>query len=169
MLDEAEASASAALTMRDVTARLGEWPREVRVAVEATPAERLIPFSIHAKPPPTRLGQGRIICVGDAAHAMEPNLGQGGCLAIEDAVALGAAAQAGPPGEMLARFERLRLKRVRQFVRLSAEARLLAQPRSPVLGAAMRAMVSVIPESITTWRVASLHRLPDYAAMAARG
>ena len=98
---------------------------------------------------------------------MELNLGQGGCQAIEDAVALGAAAQASPPVEVLARFERLRLKRVRQFVRLSAEARLLAQPRSRLLGTAMRAVVAAIPKSITTRRVASLHRLPDYAAIAA--
>ena len=63
MLDEAEASASAALTLGDVVARLAEWPREVQLAVEATPADRLIPFSIHAKPPPTRLGHGRIVCV----------------------------------------------------------------------------------------------------------
>ncbi|MFK8905957.1 FAD-dependent oxidoreductase [Streptomyces sp. YS-3] len=32
--------------------------------------------------------QGRLVWLGDAAHAMTPNLGQGGCQAIEDAVVL---------------------------------------------------------------------------------
>ncbi|WP_330293417.1 FAD-dependent oxidoreductase [Streptomyces sp. NBC_00576] len=40
-----------------------------------------------AAPLPT-LHHGRIAWLGDAAHAMAPNLGQGGCQAIEDAVLL---------------------------------------------------------------------------------
>ncbi|MFI5984502.1 FAD-dependent oxidoreductase [Streptomyces sp. NPDC051555] len=38
--------------------------------------------------PLPRLHHGRIAWLGDAAHAMAPNLGQGGCQAIEDAVVL---------------------------------------------------------------------------------
>ncbi|WP_411103811.1 FAD-dependent oxidoreductase [Streptomyces sp. cmx-4-9] len=38
--------------------------------------------------PLPRLHHGRIAWVGDAAHAMAPNLGQGGCQAVEDAVVL---------------------------------------------------------------------------------
>jgi zeaxanthin epoxidase len=33
--------------------------------------------------------QGRVALLGDSAHAMQPNLGQGGCMAIEDAFQLG--------------------------------------------------------------------------------
>jgi 2-polyprenyl-6-methoxyphenol hydroxylase-like FAD-dependent oxidoreductase len=79
--------------MADSEARLGLWPQSAGHAVRATPADQLIPFSIHAKPVPKRLGPGRIICVGDAARAMEPNMGQGGCQSLENAMALGMAAQ----------------------------------------------------------------------------
>ncbi|MEV7525162.1 FAD-dependent monooxygenase [Streptomyces sp. NPDC091371] len=46
------------------------------------------------------LHHGRIAWLGDAAHAMAPNLGQGGCQAIEDAVVLAhlLPAGAGPDG-----------------------------------------------------------------------
>ncbi|WP_425573780.1 FAD-dependent monooxygenase, partial [Streptomyces globosus] len=39
-------------------------------------------------PPPPPPPRGRLAWVGDAAHAMSPVFGQGGCQAIEDAVVL---------------------------------------------------------------------------------
>ncbi|MFB6557588.1 FAD-dependent oxidoreductase [Streptomyces sp. NPDC056400] len=44
------------------------------------------------------LHHGRIAWLGDAAHAMAPNLGQGGCQAIEDAVVLAHLLPAGKRG-----------------------------------------------------------------------
>lgn len=37
---------------------------------------------------PNQWSVGRVVCIGDAMHAMAPNLAQGACLAIEDAVEL---------------------------------------------------------------------------------
>ncbi|MEV0051950.1 FAD-dependent monooxygenase [Saccharopolyspora shandongensis] len=51
---------------------------------------------------------GKVALLGDAAHAMTPNLGQGACQALEDAVVL-ASAGAGPAG--LADYDRLRRPR----------------------------------------------------------
>ena len=31
-----------------------------------------------------RWAKGNVVLLGDSAHAMQPNLGQGGCMAIED-------------------------------------------------------------------------------------
>ncbi|OEJ30510.1 FAD-dependent oxidoreductase [Streptomyces subrutilus] len=49
--------------------------------------------------PLPRLHHGRIAWLGDAAHAMAPNLGQGGCQAIEDAVVLAHLLPAGDTGD----------------------------------------------------------------------
>ena len=40
--------------------------------------------------------RGRVAVLGDAAHAMSPNLGQGACTAMSNALALGQAVTAGP-------------------------------------------------------------------------
>jgi 2-polyprenyl-6-methoxyphenol hydroxylase-like FAD-dependent oxidoreductase len=36
----------------------------------------------------TRWHHGRVVLIGDAAHASSPMMGQGGCMAIEDAAVL---------------------------------------------------------------------------------
>jgi 2-polyprenyl-6-methoxyphenol hydroxylase-like FAD-dependent oxidoreductase len=45
------------------------------------------PLEIVVLPPPWY--QGRVILIGDAAHASTPHLGQGAAMAVEDAVVLG--------------------------------------------------------------------------------
>lgn len=61
---------------------------------------------------------GRIALLGDAAHAMTPNLGQGGCSAIEDAYVLAQCLRRSHPVEdALDRYVRLRRPRVTSIAR----------------------------------------------------
>ncbi len=61
---------------------------------------------------------GRIALLGDAAHAMTPNLGQGGCAAIEDAYVLARCLAHFPRVEdALDRYVRLRRPRVTNIAR----------------------------------------------------
>ena len=59
--------------------------------------------------------KGRIVLIGDAAHAATPHLGQGAAMAIEDAVVLAeeVSAPSGNIGQSLERFMRRRFPRVR--------------------------------------------------------
>ncbi|UQN08979.1 FAD-dependent monooxygenase [Deinococcus sp. QL22] len=59
--------------------------------------------------------QGRVALLGDAAHAMTPNLGQGAAMSLEDAWVLGQQLKAAPNvPAALARYEALRRRRVNQ-------------------------------------------------------
>lgn len=126
-----------------------------------TASDDLIAFVVHARPAPRRLGHGRIVCIGDAAHAMEPNLGQGGCQGIEDAVALGVAAARCTPDAVLPAFQRMRLARIRGFVRCSAEGRLDAHGMRPVR-AAWCTLLRAAPGSLHRTVIRGMHGLPDY-------
>ncbi|HZG07047.1 MAG TPA: FAD-dependent monooxygenase [Streptomyces sp.] len=89
--------------------------------------------------------RGRVALLGDAAHAMTPNLGQGGCQAVEDAVVL--AHHAAPdPGETvraLAAYTRDRLPRTMDVVRRSARVARLSTLSSPPACALRAAAVAV--------------------------
>jgi 2-polyprenyl-6-methoxyphenol hydroxylase-like FAD-dependent oxidoreductase len=65
------------------------WFDPVAAILEATAETSILRNDILDRPPVERWGEGRVTLLGDAAHPMTPNLGQGGCQAIEDAVVLG--------------------------------------------------------------------------------
>jgi len=58
---------------------------------------------------------GRVLLLGDAAHAMVPTLGQGATQAVEDGVLAGAVLRAGGGPEAVARLRDRRVEWVRQF------------------------------------------------------
>ncbi len=57
-------------------------------------------------------GQGRIVLIGDAAHAMTPNLGQGAAMAIEDAAVLAEVIGSDAPAEALREVRHARVEKV---------------------------------------------------------
>ncbi|MEH6373441.1 FAD-dependent monooxygenase [Streptomyces sp. KLMMK] len=69
--------------------RYGAWHDPIPALLRRLDPAAVLQHDLHdlAAPLP-RYHQGRLVWLGDAAHAMTPNLGQGGCQAIEDAVVL---------------------------------------------------------------------------------
>ncbi|HTQ73228.1 MAG TPA: FAD-dependent monooxygenase [Burkholderiales bacterium] len=96
-----------------------EAVRRVRAALP--PAEEIIVTEIEELAP-ERWTQGRAALLGDAVHAMTPNIGQGAGMAMEDAAVL-AEELAGASGidQALANYVRRRKARVETVMRVSRE------------------------------------------------
>nr|ART29442.1 chloroplast zeaxanthin epoxidase 1 [Lobosphaera incisa] len=62
----------------------GDWTDMVTDLIKATPEEDVLRRDIYDRPPVFTWTRGLVALLGDSAHAMQPNLGQGGCMAIED-------------------------------------------------------------------------------------
>jgi 2-polyprenyl-6-methoxyphenol hydroxylase-like FAD-dependent oxidoreductase len=93
--------------------------------------------------------RGRVLLIGDAAHATTAHLASGGGMAIEDAAVLGQeVAGGGSLDEMLERFMQRRFERVRLVVETSVElGRMLdrgesVQATNQVRGRAMGVLAS---------------------------
>jgi 2-polyprenyl-6-methoxyphenol hydroxylase-like FAD-dependent oxidoreductase len=76
---------------------------------------------IHTIPHLRRWHTGRMIAVGDAAHAPSPTSGQGASLSIEDAVLLATALRdIQPASAAFAHFETVRRPRVEKIIKAAA-------------------------------------------------
>jgi salicylate hydroxylase len=76
-------------------------------------------WGLFTRPLTQNWGRGRIQLIGDAAHAMLPNAGQGACQAFEDAYILARWLDGRDPAEAFANFRRIRIPRVHGVQRLS--------------------------------------------------
>lgn len=77
-------------------------------------------WGLFTRPLTANWGRGRIQLIGDAAHAMLPNAGQGACQAFEDAYILARwLAAEKDPADAFAQFRRVRIPRVHGVQSLS--------------------------------------------------
>ncbi|GAA4968570.1 FAD-dependent monooxygenase [Kineococcus glutinatus] len=133
--------------LAELRRRFGSWHAPIPALLAAIEPGTVLRHDVHDLPPAaTGLHRGRVVLVGDAGHAMEPNLGQGACLALEDAVVLAHALGAELSVEAaLARYDRARTPRVTAMTRRSRHVGHLARWTHPVLTAARDAAVSATP------------------------
>lgn len=131
----------------ELRARFGRWHAPVPAVLQATPADRILRTDIFDRDPITRWHDGRVVLLGDAAHPMTPNLGQGAAQAIEDAGALAAGLQtAATVEDGLHAYEVARIARTRAFVLASRQFGELAQWRQPLAVFARDLIMRLTPE-----------------------
>jgi 2-polyprenyl-6-methoxyphenol hydroxylase-like FAD-dependent oxidoreductase len=88
--DEKDGKPSSPAAPKATLLRLfGSWHHPIGELIEAADESSILRTDIYDREPlGERWGEGKATLLGDAAHPMTPNLGQGACQAIEDAVVL---------------------------------------------------------------------------------
>lgn len=110
-----------------VRKRACDFPAPFPTLVEKTDPTDLLVHPIRTVSPLERWTRETVTLLGDAAHAMEPNLGQGAAQAIEDAVALGKAFNANADvTTALAAYDHTRRPQALQIQRQSARMARIA-------------------------------------------
>jgi 2-polyprenyl-6-methoxyphenol hydroxylase-like FAD-dependent oxidoreductase len=110
--------------------RRTSWPDPWPSIIETTRPEDLLVHPIRIIRPLPSWVRGSVAVLGDAAHAMQPNLGQGAAQTIEDAVALLASLRTeGDLLRSLRHYEASRRPRATMIQRASSRAARLALSR----------------------------------------
>jgi 2-polyprenyl-6-methoxyphenol hydroxylase-like FAD-dependent oxidoreductase len=127
----------------------GGWCAPVRELIEATPSETILRNAAHDRPPAARWGEGRVTMLGDAAHPMTPNLGQGGCVAVEDAAVLARCLAKYKDAEQALRvYESRRRARAARVVGFSRRYGAFGQWQSRAATALRAGLLSSVPDSV---------------------
>nr|UEC49040.1 zea-xanthin epoxidase [Gymnema sylvestre] len=121
------------------------WCDNVIDLLLATDEDAILRRDIYDRTPSFTWGKGLVTLLGDSIHAMQPNLGQGGCMAIEDSYQLaleldkswGESVKLGVPMDIvssLKRYESSRKLRVAIIHGLARMAAIMASTYKPYLG-----------------------------------
>jgi 2-polyprenyl-6-methoxyphenol hydroxylase-like FAD-dependent oxidoreductase len=142
--------ATANTTNTDDLLRLFEgWYRPVLQLIEATPPSSILKTGAFDRPSNRIWGRGRMTLLGDAIHPTTPNLGQGGCLAMEDAMVLSRCFEKyGASEEALRRYEHARYKRTAAISTYSRYYGDVGQWENVWARGLRRTAFSLVPESL---------------------
>lgn len=137
-------------TVEDVAGLFGDFSPVVSEVVRSTASNAMIRNDIHDVEPISQYSFGRIVLLGDAAHATTPNLGQGACMAIEDAAVLANLMDSSEDFENAFRqYEARRLPRTSRVVKTSWQMGKIGQLENPFLVWMRNAAMRLTPASVS--------------------
>jgi 2-polyprenyl-6-methoxyphenol hydroxylase-like FAD-dependent oxidoreductase len=130
----------------EVLRLFGTWHAPIRALIEATPESAILRNDIYDREPIRTWSRGRVTLLGDAAHPTTPNLAQGACQALEDAVVLAQAVQNAPDvAAALRQYEARRVARTRMITLLSRRLGDIGQWSNPTACRVRDAVMKRIP------------------------
>jgi len=138
----------------------GHWPEPIVRTIAHLQETEIIRNDIIDLPPIKQWGKGRVTLMGDAAHAATPDLGQGACMAIEDAAVLAARlSETDDFTSALRAYERDRVQRTLRVTETSRRVGQALQLKNPAICHLRDFALSIVPARA---RIEALSWLLDY-------
>lgn len=134
---------------KKLLALFDNWCEPVLELIGATPATMILRSATHDRAPVRKWGEGKMTLLGDAAHPTTPNLGQGGCMAIEDGAILARCFSKYPEASQALRmYERHRQARTSAITRYSRRYGIVGQWAHPSASGLRGTLLTMLPPSL---------------------
>ncbi|OFT84480.1 FAD-dependent monooxygenase [Corynebacterium sp. HMSC29G08] len=138
--------------LHQLHATFAQWHDPIPALLRATPKASIQYLPIHelAKPLPSYHNE-KVVLIGDAAHAMTPNLGQGACQGLEDAAVLARLLRAGSTD--FSAYDTHRRRRSQQIARQSRLIGRALHTGGDRVTAARNWILKHVPDAVTNRQV----------------
>jgi 2-polyprenyl-6-methoxyphenol hydroxylase-like FAD-dependent oxidoreductase len=121
------------------------WHEPIADLIDATENDEILKNGARDFAPLRRWGDRMVTLLGDAAHPCTPNLGQGGCMALEDALVLAKCVdREASLQSALRRYESLRFHRTRGIQQRSLLMGHIGQWQNPLLVTGRRVVTRLL-------------------------
>lgn len=151
-------------SIQDVRKLFSDFHPPVSEILEHTEEEALLHHDLYDLSPLPGYHRDGILLMGDAAHATTPNMGQGACMAIEDAAVFLDLAEQGREGlALLNEFEKRRQRKTQQVVKHSRLVGEVAHWQNPWAMFLRNTLLRILPDSINERQLESVSQVDfDY-------
>lgn len=142
-----------------VARQFAHFSKTVERIIAETDDDYFLHHDIHDIKPLNSYVFGRVILLGDAAHATTPNMGQGAGQAVEDAYELMCALREEPHvADAFLRYDKRRLRKTRKVIQLSRQIGWAAQWDHPFLVGMRDKGFPFLPKSLLFKRLTFLFK-----------
>jgi 2-polyprenyl-6-methoxyphenol hydroxylase-like FAD-dependent oxidoreductase len=145
-------------TLDDLKSNFMAYHNSVAELLQHTNGNQILWNDIHDLKPIAQYAFDNIVLIGDAAHATTPNMGQGACMAIEDAAVLTKAFSELNEFNLAAKqFEKKRIHRCQNIVNQSWQIGKLAQNQNHIIGALRNSFSRLIPNKLAQKQLTKIY------------
>jgi len=146
--------------VKDIKRFFAGYHKNVTDVLDNTSDDKLLLNDIFDFRPVNNYAFGQIVLIGDAAHATTPNMGQGACQAIEDAVILAdEISNSENIEDAFKKFEARRLKRTHFIVNGSWRLGKLAQSSNPLFTIFRNLSLRLMPGAMKENQIKKLYNV----------
>lgn len=126
-----------------------DWWQPVQEVIRSTEESDILTHDIFDRRPLNTWTKGKATLLGDAAHPMLPNLGQGGAQAMEDAIVLARCLKENPHdiGKACRQYEDIRIPRTKKIVRGSRMMGNIMQMEHTAAVMSRNMFLRIVPDS----------------------
>jgi 2-polyprenyl-6-methoxyphenol hydroxylase-like FAD-dependent oxidoreductase len=137
------------LSKQDLIKLFQDFHEPVPHILEQTAEADIFQSDLNDLLPVKQFAFGNVLLLGDAAHATTPNMGQGACMAIEDAAMLHTLLKENKNFlEVFSEFEKRRIIRTTKIVNMSYRFGQLSQSKNPMVIWLRNTLMKIMPESM---------------------